>query len=308
MTAPDEAIAAAIVARAAGWVPVKVTRFPTGSGHYVFDAMAGDGARAVLRMGLVDQRDEMRAGLELQVALGEHGVPVPHILAADVDDGLPWVLMQRLDGTDLGHVLAGLSEPQLVAIAHKVAHAQARAATFPNAGRYGYAASPQTAPHSNWTGVVRASIERSRQRIAAAGLFDTSIADQLIDRLARHETALDAIPATPFLHDTTTKNVIIAADGTFSGIVDVDDFCFGDPRWAPALTKAALIAHGHSDFYAHAWLDAAGHEDDALFEFYVAVFLGDLMAEHGQVFNGNEVASTPEQRAHMQRAFDRALG
>lgn len=308
MTTPDETIAAAIVARVAGWVPAKVIRFPTGSAHYVFDAIAGDGTRAVLRMALGNQRDEMRAGLELQVALGEHGVPVPHILAADVDASLPWVLMQRLDGTDLGHVLVGLSETQLVAIAQEVAHAQARAATFPNAGRYGYAPTPQTAPHTSWSGVVRASIERTRQRIIAAGLFDIAIADQLIDLLPRHQTALDAIPATPFLHDTTTKNVIIAPDGTFSGIVDVDDFCFGDPRWAPALTKAALIAHGHSDFYAHAWLDAAGHADDALFEFYVAVFLGDLMAEHGHVFNGNEVASTPEQRAHLQRAFDQALG
>lgn len=305
---PDEEHAAAIVARATGWVPASVTRFPTGSAHYVFDIVAGHGERAVLRMGLANQRDEMHAGLALQRALGERGVPVPRILASDVGQDLPWVLMERLVGTDLSHVVADLSEAQLISIARAVADAQAKVARFPSAGRYGYAADPKLAPHERWSGVVRASIERTRQRMAAAGLFDTAIADRLLELLERHGPALAAIPATPFLHDTTIKNVIVAPGGGFSGIVDVDDFCFGDPRWAPALTKAALIAHGRSTFYAGAWMTAAGHADDELFEFYVAVFLGDLMAEHGQVFNGNEAASTPEQRAHLLAAFEDALG
>lgn len=304
---PDEEHAAAIVARVAGWVPASVTRFPTGSAHYVFDIVAGHGERAVLRMGLANQRDEMGAGLALQRALGERGVPVPRILASDVGQDLPWVLMERLLGTDLGHVVGDLSEAQLTAIAHAVADAQAKAATFPSVGRFGYSADPERAPHARWTGVVQASIERSRQRMAAAGLFDAALADRLLEGLEHHRDALAAIPATPFLHDTTIKNVIVAPDGGFSGIVDVDDFCFGDPRWAPALTKAALIAHGRSTFYAGAWMKAAGHADDELFEFYVAVFLGDLMAEHGQVFNGNEAASTPEQRAHLLAAFEVAL-
>lgn len=305
---PDEKRAAAILARATGWGPATITRFPTGSAHYVFDIVADDGERAVLRMGLANQRDEMEAGLALLLALAERGVPVPRILASDVDDNLPWVLMERLPGTDLSHVVANLSEAQLISIARAVADAQAKVARFPSAGYYGYAADPKLAPHERWSGVVRASIERTRQRMAAAGLFDTAIADRLLELLERHGPALATIPATPFLHDTTIKNVIVAPNGTFSGIVDVDDFCFGDPRWAPALTKAALIAHGRSTFYAGAWMDAAGHADDELFEFYVAVFLGDLMAEHGQIFNGNEVASTPEQRAHLLAAFEDALG
>ena len=41
---------------------------------------------------------------------------------------------------------------------------------------------------------------------------------------------LDALSPVPFLHDTTTKNVIVTPEGSFSGIVDVDDLCFGDPR------------------------------------------------------------------------------
>ena len=61
--------------------------------------------------------------------------------------------------------------------------------------------------------------------------------------MSKAQVELDALPPTPFLHDTTTKNVIVTPAGSFSGIVDVDDLCFGDPRYAVALTSAALLAH-----------------------------------------------------------------
>jgi hypothetical protein len=34
----------------------------------------------------------------------------------------------------------------------------------------------------------------------------------------------------------------------------------------------------------------------------------DLMAEHGQAFNGNERQSSPPARAALQQAFDGSLG
>lgn len=118
---------------------------------------------------------------------------------------------------------------------------------------------------------------------------------------------IDAIAATPFLHDTTTRNVIVTAAGTFSGIVDVDDLCFGDPRYPAALTLAVLMAHGGPEGYVSAWLRHARQTDDRIFRLYVSLFLRDLMSEHGQVFNGNERPSTPDARAALRRAFERNL-
>ena len=48
--------------------------------------------------------------------------------------------------------------------------------------------------------------------------------------------------------------------------------------------------------------------DRYLFRLYVAVFLLDLMAEHGLYFNGNETPSQPEDRQRMRAAFEAALG
>jgi len=116
---------------------------------------------------------------------------------------------------------------------------------------------------------------------------------------------IDSFPPTPFLHDTTTRNVIVTEAGAFSGIVDVDDLGFGDPRYPAALTLAVLTAQGGPAQYVSAWLRHAGLSDDRLFRMYVLIFLLDLMSEHGQVFNGNQRPSSPEDRAALQRAFDR---
>ena len=112
-------------------------------------------------------------------------------------------------------------------------------------------------------------------------------------RWSRRET-LDALPATAFLHDTTTRNVIVTPAGSLSGIVDVDDLCFGDPRYTPALTMAVLLAHNGPLAYVEHWMRVAGQRDNGLFRLYVALFLVDLMSEHGQRFNDNERRSTPQ--------------
>ena len=69
---------------------------------------------------------------------------------------------------------------------------------------------------------------------------DTELVVSELVTKARGE--LDSQPPIPFLHDTTTKNVIVTPEGAFSGIVDVDDLCFGDPRYVVALTLPSLTA------------------------------------------------------------------
>jgi hypothetical protein len=118
---------------------------------------------------------------------------------------------------------------------------------------------------------------------------------------------LDKLPAVPFLHDTTTKNVIVTADGAFSGIIDVDDLCFGDARYTPALTLASLLASRGPTTYVDSWMQHAGHRDDPMFRLYVALFLVDLMSEHGQRFNDNAPHSTESRRAILREAFAEAV-
>jgi aminoglycoside phosphotransferase len=280
-----------------------------GAQHYVFDITFAHRPSVVVRMGSASAQSLMAGALYLSELLRPLGVPLPAILANDLQAEFPWLLLERLPGTDLGACMASLSDDQLDRIAAQVVRAQAIAAHSSSAGRYGYAVLPESAPHSAWSQVLDASLARSRQRIASAKLFDIALVDAVEDVVAALRDELDGIAPTPFLHDTTTKNVIVTAKGSFSGIVDVDDLCFGDPRYPAALTLAVLVAHGGPAHYVSAWSQHAGWStDDRLFRLYVTVFLLDLMGEHGQAFNGNERPSSAPARASLRQAFERMFG
>ncbi|MHA6299247.1 phosphotransferase [Devosia sp. CAU 1758] len=303
---PTEALAAAIAADRLGWEGSRVGRFTTGSSFYVYELSHPQG-EAVIRIGRPEQREALIDGLKLNATLRPLGVPLPAIFVDGTNGVLPYFIMQRLAGTDLGGVIADLSGNQRIAIAEAVAAAQLATARLGPGRGYGFAADGAAAPHGAWIDVVTASIERSHRRIAANGLFSTSIVNPLRDRLDALRSEFDAIPPTPFLHDTTTKNVIVAPDGTFSGIVDVDDFCFGDSRFAAALTQAAIIAFGGPMDYVGPWLHRMGQSADDSFRFYVTVFLLNFLGEQGMAFNGNPRPSLPHERQRLLGIYEDAL-
>jgi aminoglycoside phosphotransferase len=260
-TAPSAELASAIAARVTGCAPEAVARFATGARHYVFEAKFANRQPIVVRIGSMTAHAEMAGAVYLSNLLRPRGVPLPAILAEDAQSAFPWLVLERLPGVDLGAVVEGFSEVQLERIAARVALAQSITAETGSAGRYGYAVRPQDAPHSAWSQVLDANLVRSRQRIASCGLFDVAFADIVQTELMILRDEIDAIAPTPFLHDTTTRNVIVTAEGAFSGIVDVDDLCFGDPRYPAALTLAVLTARGGPPQYVSAWQRHPGLND-----------------------------------------------
>ncbi len=304
---PTAVAAAAAAERTTGMVPRMVRRFRIGASHFVYEARFRKGAAVVIRMGLPDQRGVMADGLRLARTLRVLGVPLPEVFMDGLDQPWPWVAMGRLAGTDLGGVMASLSDRQLRGVATRVNAAQLSASAFGSAGRYGYATAAGAAPHASWSGVLDANLLRSARRLTSAGSFDLSVVSTVAGLVHRRRCELDALPAVQFLHDTTTRNVIVRRRGHFSGIVDVDDLCFGDPRFAPALTLAVLLAYGGPARYVETWMDVAAYRGDRIFWLYVALFAVDLMSEHGQRFNGNEIPSNPERRNGLLNAFRHAL-
>lgn len=307
MQVPDEAAASEIARQHVCQPPIAVRRFTNGIQHYVYEISFEQHAPLVVRMTVPSQRLAMVGAKTLSAALRPLGVPLPEIVACELHDPFPWLILKRLAGTDIGDVLAHLDTEAIDRIARDVAKAQRNTAKLETASRYGYAVHAQDAPHRSWSDVVCQHIARSSKRIASAGLFDPSLVKRIeaFAHLARDE--MNSIPAIPFLHDATVKNVIVTDEGQLSGIVDVDDLCFGDPRYSIALTLAASIVRGLPDEYAARLLHHGGHPDDWLFRFYVAVYLLDLMSEHGQDFNGNERKTTDLERNRILALYLDAL-
>ena len=276
--------------------------------HYVYEATFKGHPPVIIRIAASYGQAAMRGAAHLSRLLRPRGVPLPAILAENLDGPFPYLMLERFPGTDLGDVIGDLSKDNADAIAAAVVAAQRIVAGLPtSAGKYGYAVSCATAPHANWSQVLLAHLERSRKRIAAAGIFDVGEIGALSAVLKDMDEEINSVAATPFLHDTTTKNVIVTPAGQFSGIVDVDDLCFGDPRYTVALTSVALLTRGIALDYTATWMRLAGFANDRLFRVYLALFLADFMSERGTQFNRAEIVTDAAFDQHFHQLYRATL-
>lgn len=281
-----------------------LARFPTGLCHYVYDVALADGSGLVVRVASPDNRHLLRGAVAWSARLRPLGVPLPDLLAHDVDGPLPYLVLERLPGADLGLVHATLSPEQRGALAAEVVGVQRAVGTLGVEAGYGYSHDPlRPPPRPSWTEVVLDNLRRSGGRLSGAPRRVRELHEAVTRRVAG-EDRLAAVPAVPFLDDLTTKNVLVH-EGRLSGVVDVDVVCFGDPLSTPALTKVALVAAGAPTDYVDAWLELLAPDRAGVraFDLYCAVFCLDLLGEAGTTFNRDEPVVLDGGRADRLLAF-----
>ncbi|HVH06787.1 MAG TPA: hypothetical protein VNE71_12390 [Myxococcota bacterium] len=284
---------------------MRVARFPAGLAHWVYDVALASGRALVVRIGGALARPMFAAAARLSGELRPLGVPLPELLAAGDADGRPYLILERLPGTDLRFVYRALARAEKDALAERVADAQARVARRPEGRGFGYAAHPDGPfSHGSWTDVIRASLARSRGRVADVRAPEIAAMPRLERAVERLALGLDAVRPTPFLDDTTTKNVIVDR-GALSGIVDVDWLGYGDPLLPIALTRAALLSEELDTDYVDAWCRHARPDAAAspLLRLYTAVFCADFLSEAGQAFNRDRPHAIADDHARRLAAI-----
>ena len=305
---PTERDAAALVEHRLGSPVATLARFPTGLAHWVYDVETVDGSRVVARLGRHDQAADFAGAVHWHGRLAPRGVPLPRLLACDPapsDGGFPFLLLERLPGIDLGDAYPGLTAGQKRDLARRVAAVQTRVGTLPPGPGFGFArsyADPDL--HRTWDGVLQASLGRSRARIAAVGAVSPDHVDRVARRLPAHRDYLAEVTPTAFLDDATVKNVLVDR-GRLSGIVDVDWVCFGDPLFAVALTRMALLARGYDTDYAEHWAAAMDLQDGRrpVLALYTALFCVDFLSELGQRFNQDAAPAVDPREAERLLAI-----
>jgi len=286
-----------------------VRRFPTGLQHFVYDVALSRGSSVVARIAGPGPRAEraIGSGLAWTRILRGVGVPVAEVLHGSPSPAppfRPFAILERLEGSDLGHAHGALGEPERRRVAEAVCEIQRRIGRIPAPPGYGYVAAGQTrAPCDSWPDFLRGLLAGGLRAVERGGVLSASALPNLDAHLERIEPRLESVPPRLFFDDATTKNVIVSG-GRLSGIVDVDSLCVGDPLLALGLTRTALVSLGEDTGYVDHQADVLGAdaaEREAL-DLYAAIFCVVFLGEHGQRFNRGEPEETDRDAIDRQRA------
>ncbi len=220
--------------------------------------LTGGGFAAVWRASLTDGRDVVvkvgpppsarlltyeRGLLDAEVeyfGLVRDRAPVPDVLA----HGPNWIIASRLPGRSLTEANAPLARRELGA-----AVARIHEITGPH---FGYTGDRPAA--AEWPAAFDAMIESLR-----ADAADWNVPLPPLDGLvARHQATLAAVTRPALLHfDLWDGNVLVAPDGSLSGLVDGERYLYGDPLLdfvSPVLFRRIdeshpfVLGYGHGPF------------------------------------------------------------
>jgi fructosamine-3-kinase len=283
--------------------PDETKHFQLGYGNYVFRINLGQD-RFIVRINT--NEDAYRDTIYWLELLRSVGIAVPKVIYKGKHSNLSYLIMDYIDGDDLGNVYVHLSDKEKREIARAVVNIQNAVAALPQNHRYGYLSlyNDENSKKS-WKEVILEHLNRSRGRIKENKIFDYKKVDKIEELLERYDTYLNSIRAVPFLDDLSTKNVLIN-QGKLSGVIDIDWICFGDKIYFAALTNMALISLGYDTTYVDFLMEemkASAVEREVLI-LYTLIFCVDFMSEKGMKFKDEIVTADEGQIFKLNRIYE----
>jgi len=306
---PGKEDAARAVRWALGLEPGEISRFKTGLCHFVFAVETPAGQKVVVRIATSATQRLLEGGVYWNDLLRPIGVPLPRILATAIEPSevqFPFVILEWLPGSDLGEIYRTLSSHQKLEIVGEVARIQEKVSFLSEGRGFGSAYSySEPLEFRSWTVAVLALLERARQRMSQSANPGILYVRRTREILGRYEAYFAAVRPVPFLEDMTTKNVLVD-QGRLSGVVDVDQLCFGDPLLTIGLTQMALLADRLDVNYVEYWMDLLklNSLQRRIVAVYTLLFCVDFMSELGQRFNQDKQPEIDlEKYAQLESVF-----
>jgi aminoglycoside phosphotransferase (APT) family kinase protein len=294
--------------------PIEIRRFPTGLCHYVFSVKISDQQKWVVRIATPQTKRLLAGGVYWNELLRPLGVPLPRIVTASlepVEIEFPFVVLEQLPGTDLSEIYQTLSSLEKLEIVREVVRIREKVSVLPEACGFGFAYSYEEPPaYRTWEGALLAILERAQQRMSHSGHPGSSYVERAMRILSRHRDYFASVGPVPFLDDTTTKNVLVE-QGRLTGVVDVDQLCFGDSLLTVGLTQTALLANGRDVDYVQHWMSLLrlSKQLRQVVDAYSLLFCVDFMSELGQRFNKEEPPEIDHEKfARIKSIFEKLAG
>ena len=272
-----------------GLNPLEIKRFTNGYCHSVYYVKI-ENNEFVIRITGKEEKEYYLGSIKWLTELDSLGIPAPKLLKYGKYDDILFSIITHIKGKDLGEVYQSLNDNQKKDIVKELSIIQNKIKNIESMGLYGYPYSENNQSFVTWIDYLKSLIKRSNDRIKQNGIFNIEICNKVIEILNAQKEYFDEIKPIAFLDDITTKNVLVNED-TFSGIVDIDEICFGDSLLVIGLTNMALISMGMDTNYIEYWLEEinANTEQRKVVLFYTLLFCLDFMGEQGMRFNNKKI-------------------
>ncbi len=311
---PNEEIAANVVAAMTNEKPRSSTRMTTGDQHFVF-AVNTSNSEYVLRMTDLAQKNKFISAIDWQEKLIPLGIPLAKFINIDLDgkhSQFPALLMKRLPGDDLCNVYSTLTDLDKRNLAQEIVRIQALTTSLPDGPGYGIAVSYEQLPENNsWYDFLLGRLLLCEENIKKNAIFAAHLVTKAIAIAKTIEDDLASITPRPFLWDASERNVIIDK-GKITGIVDVDEVCFGDPLFVIGLTHVALENEGHDTLYTDYWAQALELDKKAQvrLEFYRLFYAIIFMRKHSMTTSNLQKIkfNVPRLEAIFKNSLTRIMG
>ena len=203
------------------------------------------------------------------------GVPLAKFIKTDLHGDysqFPALLMLRLPGDDLCNIYSDLTDSDKNNLAKEMVRIKALTNLLPDGPGFGIVSSYEQKPENNsWFDFLLNRLLLFKDIIKESAVFDENNVHEVISIAKNMEEEFRSIRPRPFLWDATERNVIIYK-GKITGVVDVDDLCFGDPLFVLGLTYTAMENEGHDTLYTDYWAEALQLDKKARFALSSTVF------------------------------------
>ena len=281
---PTEQVAAFVVTSMTGEQALSSSRMTTGDQFFVY-AVKTTNSEYVIRMTDASRKNKFLSAIYWQQKFISLGVPLAKFIKSDLDgeySPFPSLLMMRLQGDDLINVYLSLTDADKRNLANEIVNIQAIAMTLPEGHGYGITDSYEHPPEDkSWYEFLINRLQFYLAQITQTAIFDPALVEKVISIANDMEENFKSVRPTPFLWDASERNVIIH-QGKITGIVDVDEICFGDPLLVVGLTSTCIELEGYDTLYTDYWAEALHLDQQAQrrLDFYRLFYAVAFMRKH----------------------------
>lgn len=286
---------------------VSVTSFSSNNLHCVYDVKTETGP-LVIRFSKPDSFDYLKGSIYWLKSLKNKGVRVPEVLY--VNDNLKYfnkyfIIIERLNGCDLGYVYPDVKIEDKKTIAKKIVEIQNRVSNISKSKYPGKKFIPtERLKKQDWYSYIT-DISSIAKNLEDKSIFDYSKIFQFEEIALKYKSVLNSVEVKAYLDDLTIKNVIVD-NGKFSGVVDVDYLSYGDVIMSIALTKMLLLKANYDLNYIDFWCESKklSKDDYKLLDIYTLRYCLEFMSDIGSNYNDGSKFTYKQEIDRLSILFD----